>query len=77
MTKLIKLIQSKVNGLIFSLVFAGVIMLMLAALIFYSGFMLQLIVGVAISLIAYMLFIAAYKVWKFKDDVETHLKIKK
>ena len=76
MKKLIKLIQKKINGLIFSLVFAGVIMLMLAVLIVWSQLMLQLAVGLFIVVLAYMLFFSAYKVWSLKSEIEKHLKIK-
>jgi type IV secretory pathway VirB3-like protein len=77
MQKLIKLIQKKVNGLIFSLVFAGVVMLMLAVLIVWSQLMLQLAVGLFVVVIAYMLFFAAYKIWSLKKEIEKHLKIRK
>ena len=76
MTKIIKLIQSKINGLIFSLVFAGIILLILAVLIVWSSLVLQFAVGVFIVVVAYMLLFGAYKVWKFKDEVEKVLKIK-
>lgn len=76
MQKLIKLIQKKVNGMILSLMIAGVIMLMLAVLIVWSQFILQLAVGLFIVIIAYMFFFAAYKIWSLKKEIEKHLKIK-
>lgn len=76
MQKLIKLIQKKVNGMILSLIVAGVIMLMLAVLIVWSQFILQLAIGLFIVIIAYMFFFAAYKIWSLKKEIEKHLKIK-
>jgi type IV secretory pathway VirB3-like protein len=76
MQKLIQLIQKKVNGMILSLMIAGVIMLMLAVLIVWSQLILQLAVGMFIVVIAYMFFFAAYKIWALKKEIEKHLKIK-
>lgn len=77
MKNLIKLIQKKVNSMIWSLVIAGVIMLMLAVLIVWSQLILQLAVGLFIVVIAYMLFFAAYKIWSLKKEIEKHLKLRK
>lgn len=77
MKNLIKLIQKKVNGMILSLVIAGVIMLMLAVLIVWSQLILQLAVGLFIVVIAYMLFYAAYKIWSLKKEIEKHLKLRR
>jgi len=76
MTKLVKLIQKRVNGLIFSLVVSGIIMMMLAVLIVWSPLVLQLTVGLVIVVFAYMLFFSAYKIWSLKKEIEKHLKLK-
>ncbi len=76
MTKLIKLIQRRINGLIASLIISGIIMLMLAVLIVWSPLILQLAVGLFIVIFAYMLFFSAYKVWALKKEIEEHLKLK-
>lgn len=76
MTKLIKLIQRRINGLIASLIISGIIMMMLAVLIVWNPLILQLAVGLFIVVFAYMLFFSAYKVWSLKKEIEKHLKIK-
>ncbi len=76
MTKLIKLIQKRVNGLIASLIVSGIIMMMLAVLIVWSPLILQLAVGLFLVIFAYMLFFSAYKVWSVKKEIEKHFKLK-
>lgn len=75
MKKLIEKIQKKINSVIWSLAISGVVLLMLAVLVVWSQFLLQLAVGLFIVVIAYMFFYAAYKLWSLKREVEKHFKL--
>ncbi len=75
MKKLIEKIQKKINSVIWSLAISGAVLLMLAVLVVWSQFLLQLAVGLFIVVIAYMFFYAAYKLWSLKREVEKHFKL--
>ena len=75
MKKLIEKIQKKINSVIWSFVISGVVLLMLAVLVVWSQFLLQLAVGLFIVVIAYMFFYAAYKLWSLKREVEKYFKL--
>ena len=75
MVNFFKAIKRKVNGLIWTLVSTGIIMLMLAVLIVWTSFMLRLIVGLLVMVVAYVFFYAAYKVWALKKEIEKHFKL--
>jgi len=74
MAKIVKKLESKVNHLIYSLICMGAVMLMLAVLVVWSGFLLQLAVGLFIVVLAYSFFYLAYKIWSIKKEVEKYLK---
>lgn len=74
MQKFIKNVNKKVNHLIWSLVSAGIILLMLAVLIVWTDFILRLIFGMFVLVIAYALLYGAYKIWAIKRDIEKYLK---
>jgi hypothetical protein len=75
MKKLIEKIQKKINSVIRSLVISGLVLLMLAVLVVWSQFLLQLAVGLFIVVIAHMFFYAAYKLWSLKREIEKHFKL--
>lgn len=70
-------INKKMNGMIFTLIFTGVILLILSVLIVWTDFMLRLVVGLIIICIAYVFFYGAYKVWAFKKDIDNFLRFLK
>jgi len=73
----LKVIEKKVNGFIWTLVINGVILLLLGILIVWTDFMLRLVMGVLVIVIAYVFFYSAYRVWSFKKDIEKYLKFLK
>jgi uncharacterized membrane protein len=75
MTKLIKKIQKKIAHIICSLICTAIVLLMLAVLVVWSGFMLQLTVGLLLVIMAYMFFYAAYKIWSIKKEIEKYFKL--
>lgn len=74
MERLFKKINNKINGMIWSLVFTGIILIMLSILIVWLESLLRIIVGLVILAIAYMFIFTGYKLWHFKKDIINHFK---
>ena len=74
MIKIFKEINKKINGIIWSLLSTGIILLMLSVLIVWTDFMLRLVIGVLVLVIAYVFFYGAYKLWSMKNEIEKHIK---
>ena len=70
-------IQKKVNGIIWTLIFNGIILLLLGVLIVWTDFVLRLVMGLLVIVVAYVFFYGAYKIWALKKDVEKYLKFLK
>lgn len=75
MKKGLEVIKKKVNGLIWSLIGNGILLLILGILAVWSTLFLKLIVGMVIIVIAFMFFCGAYKIWKIKKEAERIFKI--
>ncbi|MDD5032359.1 MAG: hypothetical protein PHR36_04985 [Patescibacteria group bacterium] len=73
----LKAIEKKINGFIWTLVINGVVLLLLGILIVWTDFMLRLVMGILVIVVAYVFFYSAYKVWSFKKDAEKYLKFLK
>jgi len=67
-------INKKMNGMIFTLISTGTILLILSILIVWTDFMLRLVVGLIIICIAYVFFYGAYKLWAFKKEIDKFIK---
>lgn len=76
MKNLIGIIRSKINKTVLTLVFTGVILLILSVLIIWSDFILRLIIGMVVILIAYVFFYLAYRIWSIKKEFEKYFKLK-
>jgi hypothetical protein len=74
MENLFREINKKINGMIWSLVSTGVILLILAILIVWTNFMLQLVVSMLVIVVAYMFIYSGYKIWTFKKAIKNHFK---
>jgi len=74
MIKIFKEINKKMNGIIWSLLSTGIILLMLSVLIVWTDFMLRLVIGVLVLVIAYAFIYGAYKLWVMKSEIEKHIK---
>ncbi len=68
-------IKNKLNGVIWSLLGTGTLMLMLAVLVVWTDFMLRLVCGMFFLLIAYSFIYGAWKLYAIKKDIEKHFKI--
>lgn len=75
MENLFKKVKKKINGLIFTLVSTGIILLMLAILIVWTDFVLRLVMGMLVIVISYTFFYGAYKIWALKREIEKHFKL--
>ena len=67
-------INKKINGLIWSFFSTGAIILILAILIVWTDFMLRLVVGLLVLVVAYSFFYAAFKLWAVKKVIRDHFK---
>jgi len=74
MTSLFKEINKKINGIIWIFASSGIILLMLAILIVWTEFVLRLVIGLFVMVVAYAFLHAAYKAWVLKKDIEKHFK---
>ena len=75
MITLFKEINKKINGLIWSFISTGIILMLLAVLIVWTDFMLRLTVGLLVLVIAYAFIYGGYKIWTVKKEIEKHFKI--
>lgn len=75
MLNLLNNIKNKVNHLIFSFIFTGIILIMLAILIVWTDFILKLVIGLFVLVVAYSFIYTGYKLWLIKKEVENHFKL--
>ena len=74
MVNLFKSIHKKINGIIWSLLSTGIVLLMLSVLIVWTDFMLRLVVGLFILVIAYVFLYSGYKLYILQKDIKDHFK---
>lgn len=74
MEGLFKKINRRINGAIWFLISTGIILLLLAILIVWTDFILRLVIGLLVLVIAYAFIYGGYKVWTVKHEIEKHFK---
>lgn len=74
MQNLIKKIKRKVNHTIISLICLGLILVLLGILIVWTDFVLKLVIGLFVLIVAYAFFHLAYRIWWIKNEIEKHFK---
>ena len=74
MEHLFRQINKKINGVIWSLVSTGIILLILAILIVWTDFMLRLVFGMIVLVIAYVFLYSGYKIWTLRSEIKKHFK---
>jgi len=67
MNEILKPISSKINQIMWVLIFNGLILVILAALITWSALFLQLLVGLVVLVMAFSFFYGAYKMHSIKE----------
>lgn len=75
MQNLLKKIKRKIDGVIINLICTGAILVILAVLIVWTDFVLQLVIGLFVVVVAYVFFYLAYKIWWLKREVEKYFKL--
>ena len=75
MLTLLKNINHKINGLIWAAISTGIVLMMLAVLIVWTDFMLRLVMGLIVIIIAYAFLYAGYKLWALKRDITNRYEI--
>jgi len=75
MQDLLKSAKKKVNHLIMNLLVAGIILVLLGILIVWTDFVLRLVIGCFVLIVAYTFFYLAYKLWWLKKEVEKYFKL--
>lgn len=67
MKNIFKELEIKLNHLVWALVFYGFIFMTLAVFVTFTDYLLKVMVGLGLLLIAYTLFYFAYKLWSMKN----------
>ncbi len=75
MKTFLKQTKRKINGVIWTLISTGVILLLLGILIVWYDFVLRLIIGLVVIVVAYVFFYVAYRIWALKKEVEKYFKL--
>ena len=75
MKTFLKQTKRKVNGVIWTLISTGIILLLLGVLIVWYDFVLRLVIGLAVIVVAYVFFYVAYRIWALKKEVEKYFKL--
>ncbi|MBU0636659.1 MAG: hypothetical protein ABH818_00970 [Patescibacteria group bacterium] len=75
MQNLLRKINKKINGLIFTFITSGIVLLMLGILVICTNFVLRLIVGLLILVISYSLFYGGFKIWSIRKEIIKYLKL--
>jgi len=73
--KLFKKIKKKINHTIISFISLGLILVFLGILIVWTDFVLKLVVGLFVLIVAYAFFHLAYRIWWIKNEVEKYWKL--
>ena len=58
-----------------SLISMGLILVLLAILIVWTDFVLKLVIGLFVLIVAYAFFHLAYRIWWIKREVEKYFKV--
>ena len=74
MINLFKEIHKKINGLIWSLISTGIVLLMLSVLIVWTDFILRLVFGLIVLVVAYVFIYSGYKLHSLRKEIEKHFK---
>jgi hypothetical protein len=74
MINFIKKTNKKLNGIIWSFISTGVILIILSILIVWTDFMLRLVVGLIVLVIAYVFLYVGLRVLAVKKEIDKLLK---
>lgn len=77
MLKFLNKIDKKIDTLIWTYISTGVILLLLAILVVWNDFIFRLTCGLVVIVISYTFIFAGFRLWEFKKEIKSYLKIKK
>ena len=72
--KISSLLDKKIKHLVLILVGNGIFLLILGVLIVWTDFMLRLVMGLVVIMIAYVFLYGAYKAWTLKKILDKYIK---
>ena len=72
--KISSLLDKKIKHLVLILVGNGIFLLILGVLIVWTDFMLRLVMGLVVIMIAYVFLYGAYKAWSLKKILDKYIK---
>jgi 1,4-dihydroxy-2-naphthoate octaprenyltransferase len=75
MVDLFKKINKKIDSIIWSMVSTGIILLVLAVLIVWTDFMLRLVFGLMVMVVAWAFLYGSYRLWHIKKEIREHFKL--
>ena len=75
MKNLLEIMDKKVNNTFWTLIINGIFLLLLGVLIVWTDFVLRLVIGLIVILLAYVLFYMAFRIKNLKKEVDKHFKI--
>jgi uncharacterized membrane protein len=67
-------IDKKIKHLVLVLLGNGLFLLLMGVLIVWTDFMLKLVMGLVVIMIAYVFLYGAYKLWSLKKVVDKYIK---
>lgn len=74
MENLFKTIAKKIDHMMWSCIWTGIILIMLAILNASFEFAVRLTVSISILVVAYIFIYIAYKLWSIKQEIQKHFK---
>ena len=72
--KISSLLDKKIKHLVWVLIANGIFLLILGVLIVWTDFMLKLVMGLVVIMIAYVFLYGAYKAWTLKKILDKYIK---
>ncbi len=70
MLNLIKGVKKKVNSIVYSLVFTGVLLIILGVLIIINDLIFRILIALFIFIVAYTFLFGAHRLWSIKREFD-------
>jgi len=68
-------INRRINGIVWSLLGTGIILLLLGVLVAWTDFVLRLVFALIVLTVSYVFIYSSYKLWAIKKEIEKHFKL--
>ncbi|MFH0840399.1 MAG: hypothetical protein V1865_00220 [bacterium] len=60
-------LRNRFTDIAINLIIIGIVLLIMAVLVVWTDFVLELLIGIIIIVLAYIMFYGAYKLWKIRN----------